>query len=54
MISVADAVIYEPTVVVEAFHALVARVAMDGARRPDGPAEEAEVVDVSVLLQGFI
>ena len=58
MIPVANAIVDKCTMVVEALDTPLASHAMDRRRRPEAPAEEAEVVEVpffsDCLLQCFI
>ena len=49
MVAVADAVVNERAVMVEAFDALSAGHAMHSCGRPYGPTEETEVVQIPLL-----
>jgi hypothetical protein len=51
MVFVADAIVDNTAVMVKALDAAHASHAVDRALRPDASAEEAEVVEVSVLIK---
>ena len=54
MVFVANAIIDDCTMVIEAFHAPHASHAMDRALGPYASAKETEVVQVTILYQGAI
>ena len=49
-----DTVVDEGAVMIKSFNALAASHAVDTRRRPNRPAEEAEIIEVSFLFNCFV